>query len=290
MAVGDLYRIDTREQNSVRKFYLIREICTDNRKFTASRLITSGTPPTRTEINRCASHYGFDLELKCVLKAAKFRVGHFRYDQYDDTDAFTAIEEYRLLQNRKELLTGENRIYEYIALSTGRTVEEISRLFETGFIPRGIDLPGLNTVQNLYQVVKSRDRRPVTPQKIRRISAELTRFLEKDPVELPRDIPNLLKGFYARIKDGFHPFEQCLLLYQDLKTVLPEEPVLTNELYANLLENYGYPFLPADAASWEETVSFVKDQNPLLEFDIRHLNETKFKVRAGGKQKQLDLF
>jgi len=290
MAVGDLYRIEAREQNSTRKYYLIREICTDNRKFTASRLITSGTPPTRTEINRCASHYGFDLELKCVMKAVKFRVGHFHYDQYEDTDAFTAIEEYRLLQNRKQLLNGEDRITEYVALTIGRTVEETGRLFGTGYIPRGMDLNSINIAQNLYHVVLSRDKKPMTPQKIRRIHMELNQFINEKPLDLPREIPVLLKGFYGRIKEGFHPFEQCLLLYQDLMKVMPEEHILTSEIYANLLENYGYPFLPDEAFSWESTLSFVKENNPLLEFDIRHLNETKFKIRAGGQQKQLDFF
>ena len=70
---GDFYRIEFRIQNSVQKYYLIREIFSDAKKFSASRLITSGTPPTRTEVNRCASLYGFELELKCIAKAAKYR-------------------------------------------------------------------------------------------------------------------------------------------------------------------------------------------------------------------------
>jgi len=290
MASGDFYRVESRNQNSVPKYYLVREICTDNRKFTASHLITAGTPPTRTEVNRCASHYGFDLELKCIAKAAKYRVEHFHYDQYNDTDAFLAIEEYRLLQNRKQLLQNETRTAEYVAYTCGRTKEEMEKMFTSGTIPRGMTLPQINTAQNLFFAVNSRNKKPMTPKKIENISEELSRFSGRKELVLPDELSALIKEFYSRIKEKFHPFEQCLLFHQDLEELLPNEHVLTNEIYANLLENYGYPFLPGEACSWESTITCVKEQNPLLEFDIRHLNETKFKVRAGGHQKQLDFF
>jgi hypothetical protein len=102
MTAGDFYRIEFRIQNSVRKYYLIREIFTDSKKFSASRLITSGTPPTRRETDRCASLFGFDLELKCIAKAAKYRAESFRFEEEIDTDAVFEIERYRLLTARKQ--------------------------------------------------------------------------------------------------------------------------------------------------------------------------------------------
>ncbi|HJJ54968.1 MAG TPA: hypothetical protein O0X50_02660, partial [Methanocorpusculum sp.] len=104
MTSSDLFRVEYREQNSVPKYYLVREIFSDSRKFSASRLITSGTPPAKAQISRCAALYGFDLELKCIAKAVKYRIEYFRYDLTDGGDALIELERYRLLQARKASL------------------------------------------------------------------------------------------------------------------------------------------------------------------------------------------
>ncbi|HJJ47189.1 MAG TPA: hypothetical protein O0X32_02935 [Methanocorpusculum sp.] len=294
MAAGDLYRIEYREQNQNRKYYLIREICTDNRKFTASHLITAGTPPTKTEVKRCASHYGSDLELKCVAKAAKFRTGRYLYDRYDDADAVYEIEQYRLLWEWKSKLTGNNSIAEYISTCHGVSLspDDVKRLLFTGIIPRGMTLAEVNIVQNLNNAVCFRDRKPLSAAKIYKVHKELSRNLSTSPLspEFEPKIARRLKEFYAQIKDRYYPFEQCLLFYLDLQDLLPNESRLVDEIYARLLKNYGYNLLPSRARTWEETILFVHEENPILQFDIRRLNEMKFKVISGGKQKQLDLF
>lgn len=294
MAVGDLYRIEYREQNRIKKYYLIREICTDNRKFTASHLITAGTPPTKTESNRCASLYGSDLELKCVAKAAKFRVERFIYDQYDDTDAAYEIEQNRLLLERKAELSGTPSSAEYISTCHGVSLspDEVKKLFSTGAIPRGMTLDEVNIVQNLNNAVKSRKRKPLSTASLYKLHTELSRNLDAAPLspDYEPKITQLLQKFYEQIKERYYPFEQCLLLYQTLQELLPEEQRFVDEVYARMLENYGYRILPSQARSWEETVSFVREENPLLQFDVRHLNEMKFKVKTGGKQKHLDFF
>ena len=294
MAVGDLYRIEYREQNRIRKYYLIREICTDNRKFTASHLITAGTPPTKTETNRCAAHYGSDLELKCVAKAAKYRAERFLYEEYDDTDAVYEIEQYRLLRERKEELSGSSSVSEYLASCDGVSIsaDDVKRLFSAGTIPRGMTLDEVNIVQNLSNAVSLRDGRPLTAAKCMKIHRELSRNLKINPLspDVESKIAHRLKEFYAQIKERYYPFEQCLLLYRGLQELLPEETRFADEIYARLLNAYGYRILPCQARTWEDTVSFVREENPLLQFDIRHLNEMKFKVKSGGKQKQLDFF
>jgi len=294
MTAGDFYRIEFRIQNSVQKYYLIREIFSDAKKFSASRLITSGTPPTRTEVNRCASLYGFDLELKCIAKAAKYRAESFSYDQYDDTDAVFELERFRLLLARRLQLSAEDYTAEYIASCTGVTFTsaEVSKLFADGTIPRGKTLPEVNLVQNIANAVKMRDGRLISVSRIYKLSSVLSANLDK--ALLSADLRPVLEKrtaeFSEKIKAGFYPFEQCLLLYSDLQEGIADEPVLLEEIYASLLAGFGYVLFPANAPSFEEAVSFVRSVNPILEREVRRLNEEMFRVKAGGKQKQLELF
>ncbi len=294
MTAGNFYRIEFRIQNSVQKYYLIREIFSDAKKFSASRLITSGTPPTRTEVNRCASLYGFELELKCIAKAAKYRAESFCYDQYDDTDAVFELERFRLLLARRMQLSTEEYAAAYIASIPEVTFEadEISKMFSTGIIPRGKTLSEVNLVQNLFNAFTMRNGKPLSLSRLCRLHAVLSANRESKPLspEQKSLLEKRIAEFSKKIKSGFYPFEQCVLLYQDLTELLPEETVFLTEIYASLLAGHGYILFPADAQSFEEAVSFVRSANPGLEREVRRLNEEKFRVKAGGKQKQLDLF
>ena len=294
MTAGDFYRIEFRIQNSVQKYYLIREIFSDAKKFSASRLITSGTPPTRTEVNRCASLYGFELELKCIAKAAKYRAETFRYDQYDDADAVFELERFRLLLARRMQLSPEEYASAYLASIPEVTFEadEIAKMFSAGTIPRGKTLPEVNLVQNLFNAFRMRDGKPFTLSRLSKLHAVLSANLKDEalPAELRPALEKRIAEFTRKIKSGFYPLEQCILLYQDFAELLPNEPVLLTEVYASLLAGFGYLLFPADAPSFEEAVSFVRSANPGLEREVRRLNEEKFRVKAGGKQKQLELF
>ena len=294
MTAGDFYRIEFRIQNSIRKYYLVREIFSDARKFAATHLITSGTPPTRTEIDRCASIYGFELELKCITKAAKYRTARFLFDQTDDTDAVFELERFRLLTARKNQMKPADLFPAHGTSCTDVTFteEEIAKLFSAGIIPRGKTLSEVNTVQNLKNAWQMRDGKMLTAAKLYKLHAVLSANLNRKPLDesLRPALEKLLKEFSGKIKDGFYPFEQCILLYQDLQHILPDEERFTEEVLCTLLSSFGYQIPAAYAKTFETAVDFAEQENPALEADIRQLNAALFTVKTGGKQKQLDLF
>lgn len=294
MTAGDFYRIEFRIQNSTRKYYLVREIFSDAKKFSASRLITSGTPPTRTETDRCASLYGFDLELKCITKAAKYRTALFRFDQTDDADAVFEMERFRLFSARKAQMNPADRVFSHIASCRDVTFteDELTRLFSNGTIPQGKTLSAVNRVQNLRNAWQMRDGKMLTAAKLYKLHAVLSANLGVPKLEenLRPALEKLLRGFSGNIKAGFYPFEQCILFYQDLQNLIPDEELFTEEILSILLDSFGYPIPPAQAKTLDLAFSFAAAENPKLESEIRQLNAGLFKVKSGGKQKQLDLF
>lgn len=293
MTAGDFYRIEFRIQNSVRKYYLIREIFTDSRKFSASRLITSGTPPTRRETDRCASLFGFDLELKCIAKAAKYRAESFRFEEEIDTDAVFEIERYRLLTARKQQMKSADIFPEYATSHKAVTfeAEDISKMLSAGTIPRGKTLSEVNLVQNIKNAWNLRDGKMPSIHKIVKIHQALSANLGKEALtaEQKTSIEKQLRIFSEKIKDGFYPFEQCRIFYRSLMEITGDD-VFAGDIYHMLLSNFGYSFPLNKAESFEDAVSFVEEENPGLEYDIRQLNESIFTVKTGGKQKQLELF
>lgn len=293
MNAGDFYRIEFRMQNNVRKYYLVREIFSDAKKFAASRLITSGTPPTRRETDRCASLYGFDLELKCITKAAKYRAAKFRYDTYDDTDAVLELERFRLLTARKMQMERAPLYPAFIASFADVTFDEneVEKMLSVGTIPRGKTLSEVNLVQNLFNAWNLREAKMPTVSRLYKLSAVLSANRDCKPLSLSLRpaLEKCLQNFSGKIKDGFYPFEQCLLLYQDLSDLV-DDPVFAGEVYGSLLSFFGYPFTLEQAQSFASAVSYVEEENPALEYDVRRLNEALFTVKTGGRQKQLELF
>lgn len=292
MSTDGLYRIEFRVQNAVKKYYLVREIFSDSRKFAASRLIKSGMAPTRTEINRCASLYGFDLELSCVQKAARFRTEKFTFEEYDDSDAVFEVEKYRCLLARREALAPRSYEAAYIASCKDVTLSaaEIERMFSAGTIPRGKTLAEINLVQNLHNAFRMRNNRPLTVPQVYKIQAVLSANLSEMPLSqsLRRPLEKVLRSFYQNMKQGYHPFEQSVFLARELQALLPDEPLLVGELFARTAARAGYVFFPVPDFSWETAVSYAKGRNLSLELEVRHLNAERFRVRAGGKQKQLE--
>ena len=293
MTAGDFYRIEFRIQNSVRKYYLIREIFTDSKKFSASRLITSGTPPTRRETDRCASLFGFDLELKCIAKAAKYRAESFRFEEKIDTDAVFEIERYRLLTARKQQMKSADIFPEYATSHKAVTfeAEDISKMLSAGTIPRGKTLSEVNLVQNIKNAWNLRDGKMPSIHKIVKIHQALSANLGKEALtaEQKTSIEKQLRIFFEKIKDGFYPFEQCKAFHRSLMEITGDD-VFSGDIYHMLLSNFGYSFPLDKAESFEDAVSFAEEENPGLEYDIRQLNESIFTVKTGGKQKQLELF
>ncbi len=295
MTSGDLFRVECRVQNAVPRYYLVREIFSDSRKFSASRLITSGTPPAKAQTSRCASIYGFDLELKCIAKVAKYRIEHFRYDLTDGGDTVFELERHRLLQSRKvSLVSKDYFVAEFIASAPGvnATPDEVMQMFSTGVLPKGSTLRSVNILQNLYNVVLMREKKPLTASRIVRMQKLLSANLSVSPItDKQRDgVEKLLGGFYLRIRQGFYPFEQCLLIYEGLLELFPQDLYLVFAIYGELLECYGYRILPQNADSMEHAIAYVHKVNSELEREVRRLNEQKFRVKAGGKQKRLEFF
>ncbi len=291
MTAGDFYRIEFRIQNRIQKYYLVREIFSDARKFAASRLITSGTPPTRTEINRCASLYGFDLELKCIAKATKYRSEAFRYDTYDDRDAVIELERHRLLTARRMQFMKEEEMASSIAsYDVGFSADEISQMLSSGKIPAGKTLQSVNRVQNLANAWKMRGR-SLSISHLYKLHAAVTANLSAplSPVHRPA-LEKRLTEFSQKIRAGFYPFEQCVLLYQDLQEMLDSEEFFVNAVYAEALSSFGYKIFPRDAQTYEDAVRFVTSKNPEIEMEVRRLNDEMFKVKTGGKQKKLELY
>ncbi|HJJ31523.1 MAG TPA: hypothetical protein O0X97_04670 [Methanocorpusculum sp.] len=295
MTSGDLFRVEFRVQNSVHKYYLVREIFSDAHKFSASRLITSGTPPAKAQINRCAALYGFDLELKCIAKAAKYRIEHFRYDVTDGGDSVFELERHRLLLSRKfRFISKERFTAEYIASAPGISLsaDEIVQLFAEDKIPRNSALSQINRVQNLHNAVAQRDGKAPSAAKLVRIYDILAANLGRPELSLDdrENLKKLNRAFSERVHQGFYPFEQCILFHDALKTLFPEEDLFTYEVFASLLDAYGYLMNPSDAVSLEAAATFAHAANPVLEQEVRRLNEQKFRVKAGGKQKRLEFF
>ncbi|MDO5846070.1 MAG: hypothetical protein Q4Q04_04005 [Methanocorpusculum sp.] len=294
MSAGELYRIEFRVQNSIKKYYLFREIYSDARKFTASRLIKSGTAPTRTEINRCAALYGFDLELACVQKAARFRTENFTFEQYDDADAVFELEKYRCLFARKMALAPYDYTPAYIASAEGVTLTaaEIEKLFSSGTIPRGKTLSEINRVQNLHNACRMRGgAKPLTAAQVWKLQAVLSANLpvvHPPAAGLRRPVEKLLRTYAQNIRQGFHPFEQSVYLARGMLELMPDETLLAGEIFARTAAKTGYVLFPTPDFAWEDAVSYARRRNPVLELEVRTLNADRFKVRAGGRQKQLE--
>ena len=174
----------------------------------------------------------------------------------------------------------------------GLTADEIAKVLNAGVIPRGKTLSEVNLVQNLANAVKMRDGKPISLPRITKLHAILSANLKEEGLapELRAALEKRITEFQEKIKAGFYPFEQCVLFYQDMQDLMADETVFLEEIYASLLAGFGYILFPADAPSFEEAVSFVRSANPGLEREVRRFNEEKFRVKAGGKQKQLELF
>ncbi len=163
MSANELYRVEVRVQNGLKRYYLVREVNTDAKKFAATRMIKSGSKPTKSEISRCIALYGFDLEIKCMNKVAKFRAGKFSFERYADEDEYFELERFRYLLARRPPGDPEQETAVYIS-SAARTVDvvftpaEVSRLFAAGEIPRGKRLSEINIIQNLKNAYQLREK------------------------------------------------------------------------------------------------------------------------------------
>lgn len=322
------YRVDRRVQNSVVKYYLMREVNSDSHKFRASKLIKTGMPPTDPEISRAILLYGFDLEMKCCEKVASFRVKNFRYEHEVNEEIYYLLEKYRYLDLRyHDYLTEEEytrhvneREYHYIHESAKTvgcmfTFPEVVQMIETGKIPNGKYLHDVNEIQNLYRCVVLRNKNPrkvtlVLVLQIRRII--LDNIEEPEPISREKEIAihKLLNIYYQRLSEGYHPMEQIIALHKNFRNLKPFKigsKRTIREVVQYLVMPLGYPLTfqssiqmmqtsaVLDKAHTEKGVSQIIEQYagnkiPKLEEQLRRKIAERWDLQRNKHQKQLDLY
>jgi len=295
MSANELYRVEVRLQNGLKRYYLVREVNTDAKKFAAARMIKSGSKPTKAEITRCIALYGFDLEMKCMNKVAKFRAGKFSFERYADEDEYFELERFRYLLARRPPGDPEQEKAAYISSTalladTVFTPAEVTRLFAAGEIPRGKRLSEINIIQNLKNAYQMREKNThLSPRLVYKIRDVITQNLDTAPLsdESKKTLAELIVSFDQKIKEKAHPFEQCLLFYEAFSAAFPEEGLLGAELFSRMTSGFGYC---VPSGTWAETVSWVKKQNADLELEIRRSFDDLTKGKVGVRQKQLDFF
>lgn len=295
MSANELYRVEVRLQNGLKRYYLVREVNTDAKKFAAARMIKSGSKPTKAEISRCIALYGFDLEIKCMNKVAKFRAGKFSFERYADEDEYFELERFRYLLARRPPENPEQETAAHISAAARAadvifTPAEVVRLFSSGEIPRGKRLFEINIIQNLknaYQMRKKNEH--LTPRMVNKVRDVLTQNLDAAPLSpgSKKILAELIVSFDQKIKEKAHPFEQCFLFYEAFSAAFPEEGLLGAELFFRMTAGFGYR-IPAD--TWAGIIVWVKKQNADLELEIRRSFDDLTKGKVGVRQKQLDFF
>lgn len=225
------FQIQERIQNKVKKYYLLREVNSDSRKFRATKLIKSRTPPTKDEVARAILLHGFDLEMKVCSKVASFRTKNFKYAFPGDDDAYFELERYRYLDMRYHELASAAELSKHLKHrdlhfihQTAKsdnctfTFHEVEQMLVHGKVPSGKYLRDINEIQNRAELVAMRneDLKKVTLSLIQKIHRIHCHGIEK-PEELTPlmkdNLQNLIDGFYQKLKEGYHPYEQTMIWY-----------------------------------------------------------------------------
>ena len=295
MSANELYRVEVRIRNGLKRYYLVREVNTDAKKFAATRVIKSGTKPTKAEMSRTIALFGFDLEMKCMNKVAKFRAGKFTFEQYADEDEYFELERFRYLLARSPPGDPEREAAAYISAAARTaavdfTPAEVSRLLSSGEIPRGKRLYDVNVVQNLHNAYRLHGKKErLTPKTVYRLQKILYQNIDVAPLssQSKKDLAVLISSFNRKIKENAHPFEQCFLFYEAFLAQFPEAGLLAFELFSRMTAGFGYRI---PAGGWREMVAWVKNRNADLEFAVRRSFEEMTKGKIGVRQKQLDFF
>lgn len=295
MSAHEPYRVEVRLKNGLKRYYLVREVNTDARKFAATHLIKAGTKPTKAEITRCIALFGFDLEMKCLGKVAKFRAGKFSFERYADEDEYFELERHRYLHARRPVKDPEKETAEHIAAlarfaGTDVTPAEAARMFSSGEIPRGKRLFEVNVLQNLraaYLLRETKER--LSMRMVLRLQDVLQTNIEMrtGPSAADAEMKEMIAAFHQRIREKGHPFEQCYLFYEAFSASFPDEALLSAELFSRMASGYGYSVKPG---TWAEMISAVRRENADMEFALRRSFEEMMKGKVGVRQKQLDFF
>lgn len=291
MKPEELYRIEKRLQNGLNKYYLIREIFSDGRKFSASHLIKTGAVPSRAEVVRCAGMYGFDLEMKCIDKAAKFRAGVLRTESEADDAVVFEVERFRLLSRFVSEYAAPADVYWEVAELSGGffSREELAKMFVSGKVPSGRTVSDVVRAVVLKDVVASRKKERLSAASLKKLHALLHLH---DDAALPGGsdlvfLQKRLASFYLHVGEGYHPLEQAGIFYEEASVQFPDEEYFVREIFIRLAGAFGYRIAPMGFA---DAVNAACEANPLLELDVRSFIRSEFRVHSGARQRQLDFF
>lgn len=290
MKPEDLYRIEKRLQNGLNTYYIVREIFSDGRKFSASHLIKKGTMPARAEVIRCAGMYGFDLEMKCIDKAAKYRAAHLSTDSEADESDIFELERFRLFTKFSEEYINPREIWDEIAGFDEITFtrDELKRMFESGKIPAGKTLSEVKTALNGKDAVSSRKKERICGASLKKLYALL--HAHEEAVLEEADLQAVMKKisvFYSRVSAGYHPLEQAAMVFEEISSLMPDEKMFVCEIFNRLILAHGYRFA---ASGFSDMVYCAREANALMELDLRRFLSAEFRVHSGARQRQLDFF
>lgn len=281
----ELYRAEKRIQNNQNKYYMVCEIFSASKKFTASRLIKSGISPSKSEIFRAFGIYGFDLHNRCIVKAAKYISKKTIFDRYADEDDCFELERYRFLTELSQKLDMDKTLFISKYPKVNLSEDEISEMYRTGKIPRGKSLDDINLVQNIKKLNSIKISRKLSIKnvvKIRKVIYEnlnCRELLEEDK----KEISDAVDEYVRKIQEGFCSAEQCFILAEKI-----DDPLLSSALFCMSAKSYGYNLPPYD--NWNDLISSVKQNSEFMEHRIRKIIEKEFGMVSGAKQKKLDIF
>ncbi|MDO5844307.1 MAG: hypothetical protein Q4Q53_04070 [Methanocorpusculum sp.] len=292
MKVEDLFRVDERLRNGLKKYYLVCELFSSSKKFAVSHLIKTGTKPTKSEIIRSAGLFGFDLETNTIDKAAKYSSEIFNFDKFASDDDFYEIEKYKYLTRLFFKMTNEPPREKIISKFHGITFSEneISKMFESGKIPDGKFLPEVNLIQNLNSSLNYPLHKKITLRSVEKIRERLYNNFDVKEFDSGNQavLENIISEFNKKISENYHPLEQCIILSEALFDNF-QDRILASFILCRTALVLGY-FVTPDISSWENTVEFIKSENEVLEKAVRKKISSEFKVASGARQRQLDCF
>lgn len=323
-----LYRVEERLQNGKMKYYLLREIHSNGQKFRATKLITCGTPPTEAELSRAVLIYGFDLEIKCCEKTAKYRVENYTYELAHHDSSYMQLELFRLMTIRYMEFLNQEECHEFIMSHELRYVHESAKTMgctftyaqtmemnRTGRVPDGSYLRDVNEVQNMFTCVQLRRAEPrkVTARlviRIHKIMMDKVSTVEPVDLTIEEKIQKTLDRYYQRINEGYHPFEQMIIWYREFRILRPFHigtRRVGREIVHYMAFANGYPLIfqtseqvLSDASTFgDEKLGknipqiinmYMGERLPTIETALRNKIIERWNMHQNTPQKKLDTF
>ena len=275
------YRLEgSYRENWKAQWYIVRDVRVGNRRTKVKRYLCSGDAPTAKEFENYRKMYAYNLELKAAKIAGKLGVDTYK-TSYLSKESIDSLEEIRYLYKRftESLTVNEAEQYEkmfeihYIHGTTAiegntLTLGETERLLVYSIPPSEKTLREINEVQNFKAVKRYRDdyKRKVTLDFIKQLHALVMQNIDNESsgafrrsddigiggcdfticpsLIIPSELEKIIKIYYDRIQDGYHPFEEAVMFHYFFEMIHP----FTNgngrvgrEIFNYMLSKENYP-------------------------------------------------